>query len=269
MNWPKTMMKKVAKILLSEGATSLLVRSTKSLNFRIRNRLQEAAYSEIDRIAKSNISNSEKFSLIYRKKLWLKAVPHLNPEKTLSGHGSTQSSTRVFRRSLEHFLHEMNVEKFFDAPCGDFNWMKDVNVPDHCDYIGGDIVPALVANLQLKYGRISGPGEASSRQFINFDLIVDSFPSADVWLCKDCFQHLSNSDIRLVLNNFRRSRVKTALISNHIGVSFNVDIETGQFRHIDLTRAPFNLPPARQTLPDAPVDGEPRYIGVWRREDLC
>jgi hypothetical protein len=263
------MIKKAAEILLSEGATSLMVRSIKSFNARIRGRLQQGAFSEIDRIAKSNISNSEKFSRIYQKRLWLKAMPHLNPEKTFSGHGSTESSTRVFRRNLESFLHEMNVKKLFDAPCGDFNWMKDVNLPAYCDYIGGDIVPALVANLQQKYGRIirTGP-EAPSRQFINFDLTVERFPSADIWLCKDCFQHLSNSDIHLVLNNFRRSQVNIALITNHIGVNSNIEIETGQFRYVDLTLAPFSLPPPLQTLPDAPVDGEPRYIGVWRRKDL-
>jgi hypothetical protein len=148
--------------------------------------------------------------------------------------------------------------------------MKDVKLPANCDYIGGDIVPELVARLQQKYARSprTRPGDAPSRRFIDFDLIVDNFPSADIWLCKDCFQHLSNSDIRLVLNNFRRSQVKIALISNHTDVSSNTDIETGQFRHVDLTRAPFNLPPPRQILPDEPVGGEPRFIGVWHREDL-
>lgn len=51
-------------------------------------------------------------------------------------------------------------------------------------------------------------------------------------------------------------------------VSSNIAIETGQFRHVDITRARFDLPPPRQTFPDAPVGGEPRYIGVWRRKEL-
>jgi hypothetical protein len=176
----------------------------------------------------------------------------------------------VLRQALENFLRETRPKKFFDAPCGDFNWMKNLNLPDDCNYIGGEIVPELVLSLQRTFGR--APGTASnriaSRQFIKFDLTLDCLPSADIWLCKDCLQHLSNSDISLVLDNFRRSRVKIALISNHTGVLANVDIATGQFRHVDLTRAPFNLPPPRQTLADSPVDGEPRYIGVWHREDL-
>jgi hypothetical protein len=267
---PVALMRKAVNVLLSEGPTSLLARSGKSLNTRIRNRVQQAALSEIERVAQSNIPNSTKFARIYRRRLWLKVMPHLNPEKTLSGHGSTQLSTKVLRTNLEYFLRESNVKTFFDAPCGDFNWMKNVNLPGDCQYIGGDIVAGLIERLQQSYGRtaVLGNKKSSSREFIAFDLTSDSFPMADVWLCKDCFQHLSNDDIQLVLDNFRRSQVKLALISNHVGVSSNIEIRTGQFRHVDLTRAPFNLPPPRQTLADAPVDGEPRYIGVWRREDL-
>jgi hypothetical protein len=244
MNQLTALMRKGTKILLSAGPKSLLVRSVNSLGIRIRRRSQNAAHTEIDRIANRDITNSEKFSRIYQKQLWLKAMPHVNPDKTLSGHGSTQLSTEVFRKGLENFLVEMKVKKFFDAPCGDFNWMQHVYFPHDCEYLGGDIVSALIANLQQKYGKIARTHleKSAFRQFINFDLTLDSFPPADIWLCKDCFQHLSNSDIFPVLNKFRCSQVKIALILNHMGVISNVDIATGQFRHVDLTRAPFNLP---------------------------
>jgi hypothetical protein len=258
-------MQKAAEIILRDGLTSLFVRIIKSRYFRISDRVNSFLYRQVigqmDRIAARNIPNSRKFTLIYKKQLWLKAVPHLNPDKSLSGHGSTLASTRVLRGELEHFLREHNTQKFFDAPCGDFNWMKHVKLPDDCDYLGGDIVPRLIANLQKD---CKGP----RRQFINFDLIVDVFPSADVWLCRDCLQHLSHSDIILVLNNFRRSEVKHALILNYVGVKQNIDINTGGFRFVDLTLPPFDLPPPRQKLSDVCADGVPRYIGVWRREDM-
>jgi hypothetical protein len=270
---PLAKLTKAAEILLTEGPTPLFFRIRQSINAWILNQRQQAAYLEIDRLAASNISISEKFSTIYQKRLWLRAMPHLNPEKTLSGHGSTQLSTKVFRSQLETFLHETRTHVFLDAPCGDFNWMKNVKLPDYCAYIGGDIVADLIADLQQNYSASARvPNEDnpsySLRQFIRFDLTKDSFPLADVWLCKDCLQHLSNGHIILVLNNFRRSRVKFALLSNHIGVKSNVDIETGSFRHVDLTLPPFNLPPPLQRLRDSPNYGEPRYVGVWRREDL-
>jgi hypothetical protein len=122
-------------------------------------------------------------------------MPHLNPEKTLSGHGSTTSSTRMLLRELEIFLQVTNIKTFFDAPCGDFNWIKNLRLPDDCDYIGGDIVPELISNLQQIYGGKCGPNKSGSRQFIHLDLTRNDFPSADIWLCKDCLQHLSNADV--------------------------------------------------------------------------
>jgi hypothetical protein len=264
------MIKKAIEILIKEGTSSLVTKSIQSLKFRIRSRKLQRTYSKIDRIAGSNIATSRKFSLIYQKQLWLKAMPHLNEDRTLSGHGSTRLSTTVFRRNLEMFLHEMGVKRFLDAPCGDFNWMRHVNLPEDCYYIGGDIVPHLVAWLKEEYGSNAPPRSCGPRrrQFICMDLTKDNFPEADVWLCRDCLQHLSNVDIGLVLDNFRHSQINIALISNHIDVNCNVDIVTGQFRHVDLTRAPFNLPPPRRKLLDVPVDAERRYIGVWYKEDL-
>lgn len=106
------------------------------------------------------------------------------------------------------------------------------------------------------------------RPFRVFDITKDEFDPADVWLCKDCIQHLSNRDIMLALRNFCNSSVEFALISNHTDVKENTDIPTGDFRHVDLTLPPFNLPEPLLKLPDSPIDREPRYIGVWRRGDL-
>jgi hypothetical protein len=266
MSGPISLVLKSVNILLSEGPISLLIKSIKAFRARTQNR----ASAEIDRIAKSNISNSEKFSLIYKKRLWFNAVLDSNSDKTPSGHGSTLSSTGTLRQGLEKFLIESRVKKFFDAPCGDFNWMRALHLPADCAYIGGDIVPELVAKLQHRYGRTAkaGPSQIASREFVNFDLTSDSFPEADIWLCKDCLQHLSNADIWLVLNNFRSSKVEIALITNYAGVSHNVDIQTGLYRPVDLTRAPFNLPAPWQILQDAPSDSDPRFIGIWRRADL-
>lgn len=268
MNRPVMLFQKAMNILVSEGAASLSAKTASSLNTRVRSRFQRAALSELERIATSDIPNAQKFALIYRKRLWFKVFPHLNPDRSLSGHGSTQESTRVLRAHLEKFLREANVKTFLDAPCGDFNWMQTVRLPDDCRYIGGDIVPALIARLEAAYGRPDRGPAAMSRRFLTLDLASDSVPPADAWLCKDCLQHLSNRDVALVLDNFRRSSVKIALISNHVGVSANVDVKSGGFRGVDLTRPPFNLPPPRQRLADSPVDDEPRYVGVWYREDL-
>jgi hypothetical protein len=171
----------------------------------------------------------------------------------------------VLRHELEYFLARVNAQRLLDIPCGDFNWMRFVRFPPGLEYVGGDIVPSLVARLNKTYGFDE---KASQRIFRVFDLTKDSFGAADIWLCKDCIQHLSNGDILLALRNFCSSSVKYALISNHRDVMKNLDIRTGGFRHVDLTLPPFNLPQPLIKLSDIPIDREPRYIGVWKREDL-
>jgi len=227
----------------------------------MRSSRRRRALAEIGSIATSDLPSADKFTLIYDKRLWFRVNPAINADASSSGQGSTLESTAVFRRELECFLSHVNAQRLLDIPCGDFNWMKSVRFPPGLEYVGGDIVPSLVARLNKTYGN-------ASQAFRVFDLTKDSFDAADVWLCKDCIQHLSNRDIFLVLENFCRSPVEYGLISNHFGVVENVDIPTGGFRHVDLTLPPFSLPAPLIKLSDIPIDGEPRYIGVWKRTSL-
>jgi hypothetical protein len=257
---------KAWQILHNDGALALASAVARSLGGRFAAADCRRARAEIDAIAASDRPNAEKFTRIYNKKLWLRVNSAVNADKSLSGHGSTLESTAVFRKELECFLSQVNAQRLLDIPCGDFNWMRFVKFPPGLEYVGGDIVPSVVARLKKAYGR----GEKGShRVFRVFDLTKDTFDAADIWLCKDCIQHLSNKDIFLALGNFFRSSVEYALISNHSDVVENVDIPSGGFRHVDLTLPPFNLPMPVMKLSDASIDLEPRYIGVWKRETLA
>ncbi|MBV8472026.1 MAG: class I SAM-dependent methyltransferase [Hyphomicrobiales bacterium] len=231
--------------------------------------------TKIDNIASSERPLSEKFTLIYENKLWVKSAPHLNREKSASGHGSTLRSTQTLRPQLEELIKSLKPASLFDVPCGDFNWMKEVRFPNDCDYVGADVVAPLIDRLQQRYGYEAGAsprdrgGTARSRRFLVFDLCSDPLPPFDILFCKDCLQHLSNSDVQRVIENIVRSEVKYVMISNHWGVESNKNVPTGGFRFLDLTKPPFMLPEPAVKLNDRPVDQEPRYIGVWRREELA
>jgi hypothetical protein len=253
------------QIWRDQGIFALATTVARSLASRLYDARCRRAYADIVAIASSNLSTAEKFTRIYDKELWLKVNPAINADKSLSGQGSTLDSTNVLRHALEGFLSQIKARRLLDIPCGDFNWMKAVQFPPGMEYIGGDVVPPLIARLKASYGREE---IGSRRVFRVFDLTKDEFEPADVWLCKDCVQHLSNRDIMTVLRNFCNSSVEFALISNHADVLENVDIPTGHFRHLDLTLPPFNLPEPLVKLPDSPVDREPRYVGVWRRHNL-
>jgi hypothetical protein len=201
-------------------------------------------------------TSQARFTRIYKDGLWLNA---LNPSESRSGSGSTLASTAVFRAGLEKFLAERAPLTLFDAPCGDFNYMRHVKFPDGVRYIGGDIVPELVAALRRKYPDF---------RFVDFDITRDKFPECDIWLCRDCLFHLSYADIRKALENFVRSSARYALITNHLNVKENSDIVTGDFRFLDLTLPPVSLPAPQLSLHDLPVDGEPRIVGLWSKEQI-
>lgn len=241
---------------------------------RVVHKRRRSAMAKIDTIALSKSPLSEKFTLIYRDRLWVESAPHLNRDKSASGHGSTLRSTKTLRPQLEELIRSLKPGSFLDAPCGDFNWMKEVRFPNDCDYVGGDVVAPLIDRLQQRYGYEAGAsrrrgGAARSRRFLVVDLCSDLLPPVDILFCKDCLQHLSNSDVKRVLDNIMKSKVKYVMISNHSGVQNNKDIPTGGFRFLDVTKPPFMLPEPYMRLDDCPVDKEPRYIGVWRRAELA
>ena len=71
-----------------------------------------------------------------------------------SGPGSGLAETARIREALPNLLREHGVKSMLDLPCGDFFWMKEVDLGD-VDYAGADIAPALIeANQQYRDERI-------------------------------------------------------------------------------------------------------------------
>lgn len=196
-----------------------------------------------------------KFSLIYKARWWDEQG------ESASGPGSTLEFTHSFRSDLEAFLRERRISVLLDAPCGDWNWMKELRSPSSMRYIGGDVVPQLVAQLRRQY-------ENRDIRFLVFDITKDKFPEADLWLCRDCLAHLSNADVNKALSNFCTSQIPLALISNYVGQAPNQDIVSGGFRALDLTQPPFCLPTAEFAINDWPNKEGIRHVCLWSRDQV-
>ncbi len=182
-----------------------------------------------------------------------------------SGDGSTLFYTRYLRSRLEAFTRNFDIRTFFDAPCGDFNWMKEVAFPPRVTYIGGDIAASLVKENRKKYA-------TPRRRFIQFDVAHDPFPRADVWFCRDCLFHLPNALIFRALRNFCDSKIRLAMITTHInkGEFKNVDVRAGGFRLIDFFGEPFNLPrDVHYRVTDYIQPYPAREMCVWTREQIA
>lgn len=194
------------------------------------------------------------FQAIHDQNLWISG-------ETRSGLGSTLSYTAPMRRGLERLLRRLKVKTLLDLPCGDFNWMRHVRLPDGAHYLGGDLVVSLIEKLQQEHAR-------EHRKFMILDMVEDEIPAADLWLCRDALFHLPNNDVATVLKRFSRSAVPFILTTTYDFAEVNHDINPGGFRFINLQAPPFSLPRPAVRIADFIVPWPPRYLALWSREQV-
>ena len=197
---------------------------------------------------------AERFSAIYENKVWLNG----RSSGSLSGLGSNLESTNDVRDRLSELLKSLDICSLLDVGCGDFTWMKEVSFP--FTYLGIDIVPEVIAANNAHY-------RSDRRSFQVLDATSDLLPSAGTILCREVLFHLSFSDIGLLLKNVRQSGASFFIATNDNSLKYNADIRSGDFRLLNLHRAPFNLPVSHQSIPDAGV-AEFRTLSAWRLADL-
>lgn len=200
----------------------------------------------------------QKFTEIYSRNLW-------GSDESASGVGSTLECTANLRNALPGLFRTLSVNTVFDAPCGDFNWMRHVVQELEITYIGGDIVrPLLDVNIS-RYG-------TNRIRFLHIDLTSAPFPAADLMICRDCMFHLSYQDTWRILRNFVNSEIPYLLATTHINqLAFrNRDIVTGDFRRIDLFEEPYAFPKdvffrVDDWIPPQPI----REMCLWSRAQVA
>ena len=169
----------------------------------------------------------ETFSQVYQNNSW-------GDSESKSGPGSRLEETKAVRAVLPELLRRYEVRDFVDIPCGDWNWMKTVDLDSLC-YHGGDIVPELIEENRKKFG-------GGNRSFEVIDLIAGPLPAGDLLLCRDCLVHLSFQDIGRFLEHLHRSGLRYLLTTTFTDRKSNDDIVTGNWRRINLEIAPFHFP---------------------------
>lgn len=190
-----------------------------------------------------------RFSRAYQEGAWLIE----DEQESRSGRGSSLAATVDLRNELPELLSSLGCSRLLDLGCGDFNWMRGIDLP--CDYIGVDIVPALVDTLSTAYA-------SPRRRFVALNACEDPLPNADVVLCREMLFHLSYLDVVRVLTNVRNSSAKYFIATTNQSVRFNSDIPSGAFREINLERRPFALPRPNQIIRDEAV-ALGRALAVW------
>lgn len=199
--------------------------------------------------------NKRLFTQIYEQNSW-------GSHESRSGAGSTITKTTAIRAHLPHIIKEWNIRTILDAPCGDFNWMKELDLSGIDCYIGLDIVSQLIAkNIELY--------SSENRFFFTVDIVNHPLPCVDLLICRDCIQHLTDQDVFKLFTNIKRSNSQYLLISNYPQSTENNDIDqiysTIRITYRNLFRPPFNFPKPLATI-DEKFDK--KVLTLWRIKDL-
>ena len=211
---------------------------------------------EADRRLQSQ-TPEEVFSEIYQNNAW-------SGQESRSGTGSDSTQTQTIANAIPDLLRRFNLSSMLDVPCGDFRWMKDVNL-EGIQYIGADIVPEIVLRNEQQFGN-------DWQRFQQLDLIRDTIPTVDLIFCRDCLVHLSHQAVQESLRNICDSGSKFLLTTTFPNRTVNEDILTGQWRVLNLEMDPFNFPSPIELLNEQFTEGDGAYhdksLGLWRISDL-
>jgi len=184
--------------------------------------------------------------------------------ESLSGPGSSLAQTAEIRQQLPCIIREIGARSLLDAPCGDFHWLKHVDLGIE-EYVGVDLLPAMVTRNQNSFG-------TKGRRFLNLDLIRDPLPEMDVILCRDCLVHLPYADILRVLENFKASRCKYLLTTTFERRTRNTDTAVGGWRPLNLRLPPFNFPAPLKIINEKCTEERGRYadksLALWQLADI-
>ena len=211
-------------------------------------------FFEKGRVESLGRSASEIFRDIYRLNAWGSA-------ESRSGGGSTLLFTAKLRKKLPEFLRIHEILTMADLPCGDFNWMRRVDLGEII-YTGLDVVPELIVRNEKQFS-----GE--NRKFALCDILRDPPPRADLIFCRDLLIHFSYTDILLALRNMAASGSSWLLTTTYRQGRNRME-PTGGFFRINLEASPFLLSEPVAFLADGEGKGalNGRTLGLWKLTDI-
>lgn len=200
------------------------------------------------------------------EKIFARILEEYRPvgDESLSGPGSTLANTAEIRHALPLLVEDIGARSLLDAPCGDFNWMKQVTLRLE-RYIGVDILADVIEQNQKRYGQ-------PARSFTHLDITRHPLPKADLILCRDCLTHFCYTDIFRALKNFKQSHSTYFLTTTYLDHKINSDIETGGWRPLNFSRPPFCFPAPLRLINEKCKENGGRYsdkfLGLWNLADV-
>lgn len=245
------------KKALSKGKSFARALARKTLPVRARQYVRALLPTSF--YAENVESLQDKFTYIYENNVFGGHVSR-------SGEGSDLVQTMEIRRVLPFLLKEYGVNSFLDAPCGDWCWMREVELGVK-EYIGVDIVePLIKSNLK----NFAAPGV----HFECLNLAEDNLPKVDLIFSRDCLVHLSFDDALRIIRNFKNSGSKYLLTTTFVSRESNNDLvgKDSFWRPLNMQLSPFNFPAPLQLINEqCSEEGglfADKSLALWRLEDI-
>lgn len=125
--------------------------------------------------------------------------------KFCSGDGFTEAFAVQYGAMIRRFIVENDVGTVVDLGCGDFEVASKL-VSQRINYTGIDVVEPLVEHNNLIF--------SSDRvRFVCMDVAEEDPPNADLCLIRQVLQHLSNAEIKRILD--RCAKYPFLIVTEH------------------------------------------------------
>lgn len=197
------------------------------------------------------------FTDYYKNNTW-------SGKESVSGPGSDYEQTKFLIPELNIMLKDLKIKSMLDIPCGDFNWMKRVNL-ENISYHGADIVEPLILSNNKKYKK-------DNINFSILDLVNDKLPKVDLIMVRDCLVHIPTTDVFKALHNIKNSGSKYLLTTNFLWnhQEANQEILIGQWRRINLQKDPYNFKYPDKVIIEGNIQSHDRdkTMSLWRIKDI-
>ena len=163
-----------------------------------------------------------------------------------------EKDTEIIKGKITEIIKELNIKSVLDAGCYTRPWIKEVDLAG-ASYKAIDVSPLVVKDCNANFPDIDCKVA---------NVIKDKLPKVDLIICRDVLVHLSNENILKAIPNLLKS-CKYILMTTFDNTE-NVDIENGNWRPLDLTKEPFNMPKPEMIIFERKWQDKNKYCNLWK-----
>ena len=166
------------------------------------------------------------------------AVLEMQEDGSPNGPGASLALTVGLREELPKLWARHNIRSVLDVACGDWNWMRKVDLSGLRSYVGWDVDAELIVRAQRRVA------EAIGNPHTWFDVrnIADTdFPDVDCILAREILIHFPNDYITAILDRMHEGGARYLLTDNFPTTTNDFVYDPTRYAWIGYMERPVNL----------------------------